>query len=258
MKQIKLEAYQGKWYRFGFVTDTQLGSKYEKLDLLNAAYKVFRNEGIQVVLHAGDLLDGEKMYRGQEYELHTHGFKNQVAYAVQHYPKFKGMVTYFILGNHDLSFYKRAGAEVGEAIAEKRKDMIYLGQEEADVSLNDIKIRLVHPSSGTAYAISYKIQKYIESLSGGQKPHIMLFGHYHKSEFLPCYRSVFAIQGGCLQGQTAFMRRMSISAHIGFWICEFLVDNVGSLVRFKAEFFAYYEEKEVKDIPENKFLTPLV
>jgi len=254
VKQIPIKAYRGNWYRFGFVADTQLGSLCERRDVLNMAYKVFREEGITAVLHAGDLLDGEKIYRGQEYELHTHGAKNQVAYAVAHYPRFDGVITYFITGNHDLSFYKRAQIDVGELIADRRPDMVYLGQEEADVLVAGVKIRLVHPSKGTAYALSYHPQRYIEALSGGQKPNILCFGHYHKSEFLPCYRNVFSLQGGCLQSQTPFMRRMGIAAHIGFWICEFCLDKDGSIIRFRAEFFAYYEQTESKEVDDNKFL----
>jgi UDP-2,3-diacylglucosamine pyrophosphatase LpxH len=129
-------------------------------------------------------------------------------------------------------------------VAEKREDMIYLGAEEQDVILKNnrkkIIMRLFHPSSGTAYAISYKIQKAIESYSGGQKPNILLCGHFHKSEYLPCQRNVLAIQAGCLQSQTPYMRTRSIAAHIGFWIVS---GSLGKDInRFKAEFFAFYEK----------------
>ncbi len=247
MKQIPIKSYDGKWFKFGFITDTHLGSRYERRDLLNAAYKIFKKEKIEIVFHAGDMVEGERMFRGQEYEIHTHGAVSQANYVVDNFPKFKGITTYFITGSHDLSFWKTAEIDVGDIIATKREDMIYLGQEEKDVSLGGIIVRLVHPGKGNAYALSYQIQKYIESLSGGQKPQILLFGHYHKSEFLPCYRNIFTLQGGTLQSQTGFMRRNNLAAHIGFWICSFC-KNKKSVVRFNAEFFAYYEKRQIREI----------
>jgi len=254
MKQIPISSYRGRWYKFGYVTDTHLCSRYERLDVLNAAYKVFRNEGVEAVMHSGDILAGEKVYRGQEYELHTIGATSQVAYAVAKYPRFKGITTYFITGNHDLVFWKRSQVDVGAMIAERRPDMVYLGQEEADVMIGKIRVRLSHPGKGTSYALSYFQQKYIEALSGGQKPHILCIGHFHKAAVLPCYRGVMSLQGGTLESQTPFMRRMNIAAHVGFWIVEFCVDANGSLIRFRPEFFAYYEQREVQEIPENNFL----
>jgi len=150
MKQIPVKAYDGRWYKFGYVSDTHLCSKYERLDVLNAAYKVFRKEGITAVLHSGDILAGERMYRGQEYELHTIGATDQARYVIDKYPKFQGITTYFITGNHDLSHWKRSQIDVGMFIYGKRDDLVYLGQEEADIEIGGVKIRLIHPGSGTA------------------------------------------------------------------------------------------------------------
>jgi len=258
MKQIPISSYRGRWYKFGCLGDTHLCSKYERLDVLNAAYKVFRKEGVKAVFHGGDVLDGERVYRGQEYELHTIGATSQVKYVVDKYPHFRGITTYFCTGNHDLSHWKRSQVDVGRMITERRSDMMYLGQEEADVMIGGVRIRLSHPGKGAAYSLSYHPQKYIEALSGGQKPNILLIAHYHKAELLPCYRNVFALQCGTLQSQTPFMRRNNLAAHVGFWIVEFCVDKDGSLMRFKAEFFAYYEQREVQEIPENRFLSKVM
>lgn len=245
-KRIHAHKFFDKQIRIGLLGDTQLGSLYERLDVLEAAYDVFEREGIKNVYHCGDLLDGEKMYRGHEYEIHVHGADSQVSYCVEKYPQRKGITTHFILGNHDISFWKHAGLNVGWGIINKRKDMNYLGREEADIVLGSgertITMRLSHPGKGTAYALSYHPQKYIESLTGGQKPHIVCFGHYHKAELLPCYRNIFAIQTGCIQSQTPFMRTRNIAAHIGFWILEFTVNEPSRVSRFKSEFFAIFEE----------------
>jgi len=244
-KQIPVHDYfSGDRVRIGIVSDTHLGSLHERWDILNLAYKVFRKEGIDIVYHAGDLVDGENMYRGQEYELHKHGADAQVKYVVDVYPKFSGVTTYFITGSHDLSFWKRAGIDVGDRISERREDLKYLGRELSDILIGTpkkkVKLRLMHPGKGTAYAISYHPQKIAESITGGNKPNILVIGHYHKAEML-FYRNIYIIQPGCLQDQTPFMQRNFNAAHLGFWIVDFRIPHDGEVSRFRAEFFPYYK-----------------
>lgn len=249
-ERISLHRFRTQIVKFGVVGDTHLGSYYERLDFLNVAYKVFEVNKIQKVFHAGDILDGEKMYRGHEYELRAHGADRQIAHCVENYPQRGKIITHFITGNHDLSFWRHAGIDIGEKIALQRKDMVYEGQENARIEIYNkdghiFKLMLEHPGKGTAYAISYHPQKYIESLSGGQKPHAILMGHYHKAEFLPNYRNVCLIQVGTLQSQTPFMRRNNIAAMMGFWIVEVRFDAQGT-VSLKPEFYPFFE-KEVNN-----------
>lgn len=217
---------EGVHHKFGYVTDTQLGSLYADEELLSSAYDIFKAEGIKTVFHSGDMTDGEKMHKGHEYELKVHGSDAQVAHVVSVYPRRKGITTYFVIGNHDWSFYKNGGNDIGLKIAKDRPDMIYLGYQEADIALGEgdckATVRLFHPEDGTAYAISYKTQKYIAELPSGTKPDILLTGHYHKSEFLP-YRGVMSFQGGTTQHQTPWMRGKKIQAIMGFWIIEVLI-----------------------------------
>ncbi len=245
-KPVPLQQFFTSKIRIGYLTDTHLGSLYERLDFLNAAYKIFEREGITTVYHSGDIADGEKMYRGQEYELKIHGADNQVRHILETYPSIKGIKTYFITGNHDLSFWKTSGVDIGSKISLYRKDLIYLGAEEADIPIQnkngEIILRLLHPGKGTAYAISYHPQKYIESLTGGEKPNIIFCGHYHKSEYL-FYRNIHFVQGGTLQAQTPFMRRQNIAAMMGFWVITFSIhDNY--ITRFEQEFIPFFEKKE--------------
>lgn len=211
--------------KFGVLSDTHIGSIYADVDFLNYAYEVFRNENIEYVFHCGDLVDGEKVYRGQEYEIIEHGADRQVQCVVDTYPKVEGITTYFILGNHDLSFWKTSGVNIGLRISSLRSDMVYLGFTEADFTIREkIVVRLFHPGMGTAYAISYQVQKYIDSLAVGHEPDILLIGHLHKSEYL-FYGNVHAIQVGCLQFQTPKMREMRNAAMTGFWVCEVGIGN---------------------------------
>ena len=218
--------FTGTSHKFGLVSDTHFGSLFADKALLKYAYEVFAEEGVKTVLHAGDLMDGMRMYKGQEFELECQGADSQVALVVDQYPKQKGITTYFITGNHDRSFWKLSGTEVGDKVASQRPDMVHLGHQEADIKIGEgeavATIRLSHPDGGTAYAISYKIQQYINALPSGTKPDLLLTGHYHKTEEL-YYRGVIAYQAGTTQHQTPFMRGKQLAAAMGFRILEIVV-----------------------------------
>lgn len=89
----------GEWmrnrvHRFGVVSDTHLANRNSRLDVLECLYDWYAEEGIEVVLLAGNLVDGEFKYNQQE--LLAHGVEGQIAYAAENYPKREGIVTKFI------------------------------------------------------------------------------------------------------------------------------------------------------------------
>lgn len=234
-----------KYIRFGLTGDSHINSKYTQLTHLNALYDVFAQEGIKTVYHTGDIDDGEHMRVGHEYELYEHGADDHIAEIAKVYPARQGMVTEFITGNHDHAFIKGIGLDIGNGIAEKRKDMKYLGQSSAVIQLTDNCIlELRHPLDGTAYALSYKTQKMLDAMSGGEKPNILAIGHYHKAEYL-FYRNVHTIQTGTTCGQTPWMKGKQIAAHMGGWIVEAMVRDDGAIERIKQEFIPFY--RSIKD-----------
>lgn len=226
--------------KFAIMGDTQLGSKYAQISHLNAFYDLCKREGIKTVYHTGDITDGLKMRPGHEYELYNVSADEMRDGVVNLYPKRDGITTYFITGNHDASLYKHVGYDIGRAIAEKRDDLVYLGRDCAVVNLTpNCTLELRHPWDGTAYAISYKIQKMIESMESDSKPNILAVGHYHKAEYI-FYRNVHALQTGCFQAQTPFTRGKGISVHLGGWIVTIHVKDDGTIERFGSEFIPFY------------------
>lgn len=231
-----------KIIRFGLMGDTQINSKYTQITHLHKFYDICQQEGIDTVYYTGDMDEGEEMRLGHKYETYTQGVDDHIDEIVKVYPIRKGITTHFITGNHDHSIYKRVGFDIGPVIQSRRPDMNYLGRDEATIMLTpNCSLGLRHPGDGTAYALSYKIQKMVDSLSGGEKPHIMAVGHYHKSEVLPLYRNVQCIQTGCFQAQTPFMRSKGLAAHMGGFLIEVNVDTEGTITRFKSEFIPFYK-----------------
>lgn len=240
----------GEKIRFGFVTDNHLGSRYERLDVLAAIYRIFKEAGITTVYNAGNVIDGEARFN--KFDLHTYGMENQCKYFAHQYPQVAGIKTYFITGDdHEGWYVQREGIDIGKfmqqkAVEAKRDDLIYLGHMEHDIVLKAKKgeaiLRIVHPGGGSAYAISYTTQKMIESYSPGEKPHILLIGHYHKAEML-YYRGVYAIQGGTTMDQSPFMRKKRLAAHVGGWIVEYQQSATGAIARLRAEWIPFYDRQ---------------
>lgn len=226
--------------KFAIMGDTQLGSKYTQLTHLHSFYDICEREGITDVYHTGDITEGLKMRVGHEYELYAVSADDMRDDVVKNYPSRPGITTHFITGNHDASIYKQVGYDIGAAIANARSDMEYLGRDCALVNLTpNCTLELRHPWDGTAYALSYKIQKMIEAMESDSKPNILAVGHYHKAEYL-FYGNVHALQTGCFQGQTPFTRGKGISVHMGGWIVTVRVDKDGHIQGFAQEFIPYY------------------
>jgi len=234
------ELLNGDWIRFGIVSDTHLGSKFQQLTALHKAYEVFRSEGVTHVLHAGDIVDGQSVYPGHMFEIAVHGADAQADYAVENYPRVPGISTIFICGNHDDDHWKRAGVDIGRRIARERPDMDYLGLYGGTVSVGGVDIFLWHGDGGTAYARSYKIQRRIEQFSPEQKPHVLIVGHYHTQIALPQYRNVFGIQAACFQAQTPYLKRKGLCPEVSFGILEILPREDGGIARAKYEVFPQF------------------
>jgi hypothetical protein len=209
---------------FGASGDQHLCSKYARLDVLNDLYDRFARAGVQHVFNTGNWIDGEARFN--THDLLVHGFEAQLRYLAEHFPKRRGIQTHAVWGDDHEGWYgQRFGVDVGLRAeqmmrAAGRTDWHDLGFMEAHVVLRNANtgkeatMLVVHPGGGSAYATSYTMQKLVESLDGGEKPAILLAGHYHKLEILNA-RNVFTAQTGTTQDQTPFMRKKKLEAHVG-------------------------------------------
>jgi predicted phosphodiesterase len=249
-KEFKMDTsrFSGDKIRLGVVSDTHLGSKYQQITFLNAAYDYFAEQGITDVLHAGDMVAGNgRVYRGQVYELFRQGADETIDYAVAHYPKRDGITTHVIAGNHDLSFLSSDGLDVVKAICSQRDDLSYLGHYSAMVTIGKLRIGLHHGEGGVSYARSYKLQKLIEQLSPDNKPHIFVLGHYHVVCELPMYRNVFGLMLPCFEDQTPYLVRKGLYPELGFYTLDVTMnpaDREDGTTGFEAKFHPFYVPKK--------------
>lgn len=243
-----LSEYEGKWVRFGVCGDKHLCNMHSRLDVLKLLYDVYEAEGINTVYDTGNWIDGEARFN--KGELLVHGMDAQINYWIDNHPQRKGITTHFVAGDdHEGWYQQRECLEIGKyaelkAVDSGRSDLKYLGYAEALVELKASKgsrmMMVNHPGGGSAYAISYKGQKYVESIQGGEKPAIVLQGHYHKANY-SYPREVHVIDTATTCDQTLFMRKKQLAAHVGGWIVELMQAPDGRITRFRCEFLPFYD-----------------
>lgn len=240
--------YTGKWVKFGVCGDKHLCNMHSRLDVQKLLYDVYEEEGITTVYDTGNWIDGE--CRFNKGELLVHGMDAQIEYWVENHQERKGITTRYVAGDdHEGWYQQRECIDIGRhamlmAQHMGRFDLEYLGYAEALIELkakSGSRFMMVnHPGGGAAYAVSYKGQKYVESLQGGEKPAIILQGHYHK--FNAGYpREVWVVDTGTCCDQTLFMRKKQLQAHVGGQIVELMQAPDGRVVRFRVEFLPFYD-----------------
>lgn len=246
---------KGNRIKFALVSDAHLCSKYEDLENLTLFYELAHAEGCRTFYDCGNWIDGESRFNKSD--LKVHGLGNQVNYWAENWPRIKGVKTHFIAGDdHEGWYTQREGIDIGKfaqntAREAGRTDLEYLGYMEHDIHFESPTegsptiLRLLHGGGGSSYAISYTAQKIIESYTGGEKPHILCIGHYHKMGYF-FNRGVHAVLAGCFQHQSPFMRKKRLAAHMGGWIIEFVQDVDGTVLEFNPRFYPFYEGKDDK------------
>lgn len=238
MAKVPIVNFDGERIRIGALTDTHIGSKFFKKERVQQAFDEFKKEGVDFVTISGDITEGMSNRQGHVYELDNIGYDSQRAEAVKVLSKWDGKM-FLIDGNHDRWFIKSNGALIVKDIAEMLPDCEFLGHDEGDISLNGYAtLKLWHGEDGSSYAVSYRIQKVVEALSGGEKPSAMFFGHTHKSTFL-FDRNIHCYSLGCIQSQSKWMRGKRIAAHVGFWIIDLYVNKQG-ISKSTGTFYPFY------------------
>jgi predicted phosphodiesterase len=232
--------FQGDRVRILAMTDTHIGSAYTDESYIAAAIDEGMRQSCDIAVHAGDVTEGMSGRDGHVYELSHIGYKAQRDAAVRILSRWK-LPLYMCAGNHDAWYLSKgsAGADIVDDICQAIPHAHYLGFHEGDIDINGVKVRLWHGEDVGSYATSYRLQKLIESFSGGEKPAVLLCGHTHKAGYF-FERNIHAVTLGSLQKQSAWMRRKRLAAHCGFWILDMIIGS-GEVKSFTPTFYPFYK-----------------
>lgn len=239
VEKVPIISFEGQRIRIGAITDTHIGHLKFDENRLFQAFEQFRKEKVDFIAHSGDVTEGMSHRAGHVYELSDIGYDKQKARAVDLLGQWTDTDIYAIDGNHDRWYIKSNGAIIVKDIAKELPNFHFIGHDEGDISLKGkATLKLWHGEDGSSYAVSYRLQKLIESFSGGEKPHALFAGHTHKSTYL-FERNVHCYSIGSLEAQTKWMRGKKIAAHVGFWIIDFWVNNKG-IAKTTGTFYPFY------------------
>lgn len=231
-------------FKLLLLSDTHLCSKYDRLDILRYLYAKAEDLGVKHILHSGDFTDGKSNRPEHIYELKEHSYEGQIDYCVEKYPTFSGK-TYVIGGNHDEWWYKATGSEIVKAIANRRDDIVYLGSNVADLKINGLKIRLYHGKGGVAYAKSYKIQKYLDSIPLYERPQILQTGHIHQSFYMK-QDDTHCFQTSCLEDLTPYSKSQGFANDKSVWWVDVAFDKRGKITHLTQELETFGAKRLVK------------
>lgn len=215
------------------ISDTHLASKYDRLDILRYLYQEAENRNVNYILHSGDLTEGLSGRPQQLFELREASYTGQRDYVIDKYPK-SYIPTYLIAGNHDLWWIKQCGADICQDIANHREDINYLGSDCEDLKIGKLRLRIRHGAGGNAYAKSYRLQKYLDSISADELPHILQTGHIHNSFYMKQGKT-HCFQTSCLQDLTPYARSLGFTSDKSCWWVDIYMDDKGNPVQIKQE-----------------------
>ena len=230
---------RGKRQQVGVISDLHLGSKYCLRTQLKDCVHYIYSLGIRDILCPGDWLDG--CYRHGVFELSHTGLEDQTQDLAETLPRLKGLKYHGITGNHDETFSALTGVDVGRYIHSVRPDILFYGRCGAFIKIKGIVAELWHPLKGMGYAKTYQLQNHIRDYGAGEKPDLLLAGHWHQSAEVES-RGVFARACPTFQGcGSTFSHRLGGQAALGGQIISWDVTASGLVRNFSAERRRYFE-----------------
>lgn len=232
--------FSGKKVCFGAISDTHMGSIYYHKNWFREAFRIFNRENCKFITHSGDITDGLSNRPGHVYKLTHIGYDQQKKFAINQFKTHNKnkIPIYCVDGNHDRWFIKSSGAIIVKDIANEVDELHFLGHDIADIKLKNLIIKLWHGEDGSSYATSYRPQKIVESLTGGEKPDILIAGHVHKQGYF-FERHIHVVSAGAMCSQSSYMKSKRLANHAGFSVIEATTSNRG-VASFKIQWFPFY------------------
>lgn len=223
------------------ISDTRLGSKYQQLTRLNAAYVEAYRQGYRYAIVLGDISEGLYPLDSEYYpSLFKTTTDSQVDYIIENYPYIEGMKTLFITGDRDWKHKK--SVDIGKAIEAERDDMIYLGNKRCTINLRKTKILAQHLKVGdfNATTVSLKAEKAMKAMRSEEKVDLILDGHIMVDQQMTS-RKMEEIQLPSMVATTPKIRKDAVSNNVGYVLLKINLYKDGRFRNKEATFAPYYQ-----------------
>ena len=120
-----------------------------------------------------------------------------------------------------------------------------MGSDVADMKIGKLKVRLFHGKGGNAYAKSYKVQKYLDSIPLEERPHILQTGHIHQSFYMK-QDNTHCFQTSCLEDLTPFARSIVVANDKSVWWVDVEMNDRGQIQNITQELETFNTKKLVR------------
>lgn len=144
------------------ISDLHFGNELERIDLINKAFNYCAKNGINIILCAGDLIDGTFSQNNQTIP----EVDEQLEYFAKNYPYDKNILTFAIGGDHDISAFKHKANNMVEFMNNYRHDVVMLGYKYGTINIKNDQILLYHSDQENGF-------------SKVSTAPLILQGHYH-------------------------------------------------------------------------------
>ena len=213
-----------------FVSDIHYGSVFDRPDLIRKIYKICECFGIDTIFCCGDLTDGYYPRRSSygKYQKVSRA-RDVIEYVVNEHPYSRNITFYTIAGNHDRTFIDSDDVEIIKLISNQRRDIVYLGQDNADVDFAGVKIHLYHGYGKAKKNIGARVQKYYDLFDEESKPNIIQLGHIHHSYYKKINQT-YIIQNAALIDQIPLLDERGYSCEKSCWFATLEYDEAGNLI----------------------------
>ncbi len=239
-KRVVLGATKPGRYHVGYWSDTHFGCRHSAEDAMLAHRHRCWDAGAKVMVHTGDLLDGNRqvLLADQNYV----GWESQYLRLERTVKKGPPLADVAIDGNHD-GYYSAAvgtpsGALVAARLREKGRDWHYAGMCEGRAEIHGADWYLWHPHGGSQSkmgvinVLAQKVAFCDEHID------VLAMGHLHKNVVALADDNVLTITTGTYQRKMSeFANRISQSWDIGGSIVSYELDKKGGVHELACQFY---------------------
>ncbi len=251
--KYSFETDENNEFKFVAISDTRLGSKSQQLAILNDIYRKAQEMGIHNVILCGNISAGLKPITDTESNF-IDSTQAQIDYIISNYPKYEGIKTYFILGKEDNKHLSKNNINIGQRIASQRPDMIYLGKDLCDITIDRAKMQVLNSKLNKTYTASYRSQQTIDAYRSEDKPDILLFGGLLQMEKFK-YRGVECITIPSVCATDKEMKTKRYNNTIGAWYVTAKTNEKGLLESINAVDSPYFVTNK-KDYQGTTIMVP--
>lgn len=232
----------GNTKTFGFISDLHLGSMYDASDIIESIYDACEERNVTALFCCGDVVNGPESFR-------YFNFEDTAEMVASTIPERKGIKLYTISGNHDESASEDEKENILERVSDLRDDIVFLGEEVADITVNRITMRLCHGTFKTFNDVESRINTIYGELTKSYVPDVLALGHIHKSG----YEEI----GGCHILQCASLEegilakdRFYVTPERSMWFLHVRYDKNGIPLEYTPELVTFPSRD--KDIMQRK------